>query len=247
MKKKMIVGIALIVMAVIPACTQQYNPEKDFEAKPVDSGKGVEITKYVGERFEVHIPPKIQNLPVTSIGSGAFQNKGITSVTIPNSVTSIGDGAFGSCEGIASITIPNSVTKIGMSAFRDSGLTSVTIGNGVTSIGVYAFSNCESLTSVTIPNTVTSIENFTFNLSNLTSVTIPSNVTSIGELAFNCKNLTSVKFEGTIASSGFERWHRPYTYDYLYPFPGDLCDKYLAGGIGTYTRPNSDSETWTKK
>ena len=81
-----------------------------------------------------------------------------TSVTIPNSVTSIGPDAFGWCRGLTSVTIPNSVTSIGPDAFGwCRGLTSVTIPNSVTSIGSGAFGGCRGLTYVTIPNSVTSI------------------------------------------------------------------------------------------
>ena len=86
------------------------------------------------------------------------EGKSQTSYTIPNSVTSIGYGAFEYCTGLTSITIPNSVTSIGGSAFWDcTGLTSITIPNSVTSIGRYAFYGCTGLTSITIPNSVTSI------------------------------------------------------------------------------------------
>jgi len=93
-------------------------------------------------------------------------------VTIPNSVTSIGNSAFWGCSGLTSVTIPNSVTSIGNSAFRNcSGLTSVTIPNSVTSIGGHAFYNCSSLTSVTIPNSVTTIGDSAFSgCTGLTSV-----------------------------------------------------------------------------
>ena len=88
----------------------------------------------------------------------------MTSLTIGNSVTSIGYGAFGNCSGLTSVTIPNSVTSIGRWAFYEcSGLTSVTIPNSVTSIGVNAFRSCTGLTSVTIPNSVTSIGEAAFH------------------------------------------------------------------------------------
>ena len=78
------------------------------------------------------------------------------------SVTSIGNSAFEDCNGLKSVTIPNSVTSIGDYAFKWSGLTSVTIPNSVTSIGGGSFDNCSSLTSITIPNSVTSIGSSAF-------------------------------------------------------------------------------------
>ena len=85
-------------------------------------------------------------------------------MTIPNSVTTIGDNAFRFCSGLTSVTIPNSVTSIGDWAFADCiGLTSVTLPNSVTTIGNYAFEDCTGLTSVTIPNSVTTIGDRTFN------------------------------------------------------------------------------------
>ena len=88
------------------------------------------------------------------IAGHAFQGcSGLTSITIPNSVTSIGDYAFSACSGLTSITIPNSVTSIGEYAFEScSGLTSVNIPNSVTTIGGYAFLLCKALTTVTSLN-----------------------------------------------------------------------------------------------
>ncbi len=130
---------------------------------------------------------------------------GCKSTTIPNSVTSIGDGAFYGCSGLTSIFIPNSVTSIGIKAFRDcSGLTSVTIPNSVTSIGEWAFADCSGLTSVTIPNSVTSIGDYAFfSCFGLTSVTIGNSVTSIGESAFAyCSGLTSVTIPNSVTAIG---------------------------------------------
>ena len=133
---------------------------------------------------------------VTSIGSDAFSGcSGLTSVTIGNSVTSIGSDAFSYCSNLTSVTIPNSVTSIGSDAFSYcSSLTSVTIPDSVTSIGYSAFSYCSGLTSVTIGNGVTSIgESAFYGCTSLTSVTIGNGVTSIGESAFyGCSGLTSV-------------------------------------------------------
>ena len=125
----------------------------------------------------------------------------LASITIPNSVTSIGGSAFSGCSSLTSVTIPNSVTSIGTYAFQGcSSLSSVTIPNNVTSIEAGAFSGCSSLTSVTIPNGVTSIGGGAFSgCSSLTSVTIPNSVTSIGETAFSgCSSLTSITLPDSI-------------------------------------------------
>ena len=93
------------------------------------------------------------------LGYAAFSDcSGLTSLTIPSSVTSIGENAFDGCSGLTSLTIPSSVTSIGEDAFYGcSGLTSLTIPSSVTSIGESAFMGCSGLTSFTIPSSVTSI------------------------------------------------------------------------------------------
>ena len=94
----------------------------------------------------------------------AFAPAGLTEYTIPDSVTTIGYGAFACCESLTSVTIPDSVTTIGYCAFQAcKSLTSVTIPDSVTSIGYAAFSDCSSLTSVTIPDSVTSIGEAAFS------------------------------------------------------------------------------------
>ena len=143
---------------------------------------------------------------VTSIGNEAFHGcSGLTSLVIPSGVTSIGDEAFYGCSGLISLTIPSSVTRIGWSAFEDcSGLTSLTIPSSVTWISGEAFSGCSGLTSLVIPSSVTSIGKSAFSgCSGLTSLTIPSSVTSIGENAFHdCSGLTSLVIPSSVTSIG---------------------------------------------
>ena len=143
---------------------------------------------------------------VTSIGYRAFySNTGLTSVSIPNSITSIGGEAFGGCYGLTSVTLPNSLSEIGYGVFNECrGLTSVTLGNSVTSIGGYAFYCCSSLTSITIPNTVTEIGNCAFQgCTNLNTVILPNSLISIDNYAFSeCNKLTSVTLGNSVTTIG---------------------------------------------
>src|SRR5579859_5530374 len=162
----------------------------------------VTITGYSGTNSVLAVPSTIDGLPVTSIGVSAFFLSSITSITIPNSVTTISDGAFSGCRSLTNITIPNSVTNIGEYAFSDSGLTSITIPSSVTTISAAAFSGCR-MTDITIPNNVTSIGEYAFYYSGLASITIPSSVTSIGEGAFDhCSSLANITIPNSVTNIG---------------------------------------------
>ncbi|MDR0789928.1 MAG: leucine-rich repeat protein [Bacteroidales bacterium] len=154
----------------------------------------------------VNIPSSVVNnsngetYAVTLIGGFAFVYcGGLTSVTIPNSVTSIEVSAFADCKGLTSVTIPNSVMSIGGYAFRYcSSLTSATIGNSVTSIGIYAFDGCSGL--ATVNWNTTNCANPTYysaspfyNRTSITTVNIGNSVQSIPNyLFYGCSGLTSV-------------------------------------------------------
>ncbi|MBR2783068.1 MAG: leucine-rich repeat protein [Firmicutes bacterium] len=157
----------------------------------------------------------LTNIPVGMFGEydahgTKFACDKLTSITIPNSVTSIGARAFYGCKRLTSLTIPDSVISIGDSAFAYcSGLTSLTIPDSVTSIGNSAFLYCNSLTSLSIPDSVTSIGNSAFaSCGGLTSLSIPNSVTNLGGSAFSgCTSLTTIVLPGslgTIAASAFD-------------------------------------------
>ncbi len=91
----------------------------------------ITITGYTGPGGAVIIPATTNGYPVTGIGAGAFANSDLTNVTIPNSVLSIGNGAFNGCTNLPGVTIPNSVTSIGVSAFTACfSLTNITVVAG---------------------------------------------------------------------------------------------------------------------
>ena len=240
-----ITQIILLLVLLMPATATAY----DFEVNGIyynlyynEDNDRTEVCVAFGEKAysegygwysgSVTIPATVTyegwTYPVTHISDWAFAMcPGLVSVTIPNSVISIGDRAFYGSMGLSNVNIPSSVTTIGVEAFYScymtsidipnsitiigdglfslcSNLTNVTIPNSVTTIGDHAFSNCSSLTSIDIPNSVTSIgyEAFT-SCTSLTSVTIPNSVSSISEGMFSfCSNLTNVDIPNTVTSIG---------------------------------------------
>ena len=174
-----------------------------YEANPMYNGaklylNGVELT-------EATIPSNVTEIKYTFAGCTS-----LTSVTIGDSVTSIGWAAFFNCTSLTSVTIPDSVTEIESTAFYGcTSLTSVTIPDSVTEIGSSAFYGCTSLTSVTIPDSVTLIRFQAFaNCTSLTSVAIPDSVTEIGSSAFyGCTSLTSVTIGNSVTSIGFDAFY----------------------------------------
>ncbi len=137
---------------------------------------------------------------VTSIGEGAVMNGSLTSLTIPNSVISIGDSSF-RYNKLASITIPSSVTSIGDYAFSDNSLTTLSIPASVTNIGTEVFRK-NKLTSLIIPSSVTSIGSYAFAFNELQSIEIPDSVTNIGGGAFYGNKLASITIPGSVKNIG---------------------------------------------
>ena len=145
-------GCEKISVATLPATLLEYFPKKNLTSVVINGGTS--IPAYDG---------------------GFYNCKNLTSVTIPDSVTSIGAGTFSECEKLTTIRLPNSITEI----------------------PEYAFSKCKNLTTITIPDSVTSIGNGAFSYcENLNNVTIPARVSNLGEhVFFYCHSLTSLIFQ----------------------------------------------------
>ena len=173
--------------------------------------RGTSYTEFSNEYSgSVTIPSTVTyngtTYPVIGIVAQTFRNcTGLTSVSIPNSVTYIGNYVFAGCSGLTSITVssanPNFDSRNDCNAIIETatntlieGCTNSVIPNTVTIIGEGAFTDCTSLTSIVIPNSVTSIGRWAFSgCTGLTNFTIPNSVTSLGSYAFAyCTGLTSV-------------------------------------------------------
>ena len=158
------------------------------------------ITKYNESDTVVVIPSKINGFTVETIDHGAFERSAVTSVTIPDSVTFIGEAAFANCSNLTNISIPNSVTSIGLSAFEHcTRLKSITLPSSLRNISMFLFHNCSQLTTIQIPDSVLSIQDYAFgNCISLETIHIPVSVTSIGVYAFNgCPSSMTVTYSGS--------------------------------------------------
>ena len=199
-------GCTNIQTAAVPTIAIERMPKDNLQTVVLTGGQGIGERAFSGctSLTSIALPDS-----VTSIGSSELNKttKKIR-VTLPNGVTSIGDGAFSGCTGLTSITIPDSVTSIGSGAF--SGCTAEIVWGdapGITTIQ-YEFSGYKG-TSFTRPNSVTSIGAYAFyNCTSLTSITIPDSVTSIGENSFNgCRKLIEIYNRSALNITKGSRWN----------------------------------------
>ncbi len=143
---------------------------------------------------------------VTRIGNGAFADcSNLTNIKLPNSITSIGNSAFGGCDSLTSIEIPNSVISIGDGAFSScASLETLEIPDSVTDIGSSAFNWCKNLNHIKLSEKITKIDEATFfGCIGLKSIEIPDSVTSIGNVAFSmCTSLETIEIPNSVTSIG---------------------------------------------
>lgn len=180
---------------------------------PVDSTK-------TSDPYTITVPTELARRKVTGLGESSFSGiyspdhpknyillsfcNQIQSVTIPESVTSIGKSAFEHCSNLDSLIINGVATSmIGAYAFAScTSLTSLSLVGSFQTIGDCAFASC-GMTSLTIDATITSIEKYAFSSNSLTSLSLTGNVQEIGDYAFaNCTSLTSLSLTGDIQKIG---------------------------------------------
>lgn len=166
----------LTIQSGNPAVEDAAN-EQLFDFKFTPDNTAVIVTRYNGTAADVTIPSRYKGKPVTMIDHAAFHDSAVTSVTIPDSVTSISDDAFAFCSQLTNISIPNSVTFIGFAAFN----------------------SCTSLKSITLPSSLSTIQSSAFyNCGNLETIRIPVSVTFIGNYAFaGCPSSMTVTYPGS--------------------------------------------------
>jgi len=210
----------MMALLAAGAAATELEPKRDARGQwwyVLEGGKAKIMRKEEAPIGDLLIPDELDGYIVSSIGEGAFNLcSGLTSVTIPDSVTQIGDRAFNLCSGLTSVTIPDSVTSIGSNAFNScSGLTTISIPASITSIGFNPFANCPLLYITVSSNNMmyTDIDGILFDKQQTMIVsypcaregayTIPDGVVLIGGGAFAaCGGLTNVTFPDGVTSIG---------------------------------------------
>ena len=207
---------AVTAFAANTSTKQEAKNGYKYAYKVNADGETVTITKVLGPvdsanngLYDIEIPTELGGCTVTGLGEYSFSGylsaaqsnepyqfgRNIHSVTIPQSVTSIGDYAFSHCEKMDSLTINDATTSIGSWAFDECyKLTTLSLGKNITTIGDYAFLDCHTLDNVTIPPSVTSIGKSAFyRCYALTTLSLGENIEKIGSYAFaECRHLTNV-------------------------------------------------------
>lgn len=168
-----------------------------------DDYKTCTVRKYDDRDMDMVIPEKLGGAAVVQIEGFAFNQKALTSVSIPEGVLSIGDAAFNTCTQLREVTVPDSVEHIGMVAFANcTKLKKITFGSGVKSTGSQVLINCPALEEAIFPQGYAYIgSKFMTGCTSLKRLVIPDSVTNVGAMSFtDCKNLEEVSLGGGVSS-----------------------------------------------
>ncbi|MDR2734091.1 MAG: leucine-rich repeat protein [Spirochaetota bacterium] len=181
--------------------------ESDFElGLDRRDGAGAVIKKFRGKVKQLRIPDTLQNMPVRVIGEGAFrENRYITSVVVPKSVTEIGAEAFYGCPKLTTVELPDALAKIGNKAFMHSAIEKITLPPNTLEFGAEVFSRCANLKQVVIPEGITQIPPDSFaGCGSLEEVKLPAAIRLIGPGAFeNCSALGKITLPESVAQIQF--------------------------------------------
>ena len=188
------VGMMSVMGTAVSAAEQTYGV-----FTYVNNGSSIEITDCDSKATSAKIPSEIGGVPVTSIGSYAFDGcYYIKSIVIPDSVKTIGDHAFFACFDLTNVSMTDSVTSIGEAAFYGcDSLRSIKLSDNLTELSDQMLGGCDNLKSFNIPSKATTIgHHFVTGSQKLCVVTIPANITSIDYGAFSdCTNLNRITIE----------------------------------------------------
>lgn len=214
MKKILLSILTLAILLSLCACGKPASsPVEDFEYELKD-GKAI-ITAYKGTDLEIVIPDTIEERPVTTIDDHAFAGYDMTSVIIPEGVTSIGIKAFYNCECLENISLPKTIKTIYGDTFsctkwRDNQEDGALYLDSILLGYKNSFSG-----ELNIKDGTTYIANSAFKGSDVTSVTIPNSVVTIGGCAFlDCKNLTSVTIPESVQMVGDNSFGKEFLHNY---------------------------------
>ncbi len=228
--KKTILVLTTILIFMITGCANNSssnkklnaNPITDFEYEYDSDTQGIIITKYIGTPITVVIPNEIEEESVTCIGESAFEDCGIKTVVIPETVEKVEESAFKGCQGLMDIDLPKNLKNIEDYAFENTGLTEIEIlyattlgdsvfsecenltkaiiGDTVVDMGIHIFSKCPNLSEVLIGDNLNSISSYAFNkCESLAEVTLGNGIKTIGEYSFsNCKSLKEINIPNNV-------------------------------------------------
>ena len=225
----MLLSIIVVAPITVNASEDDELTYGDFQYK-IEDDNSCTITDYDGMASSLSIPSAINGHTVKQIDTGALSDNGIiTSVTIPNGVTTIGFSAFNGCIKLERIKFssnldtvcenafnntkwfnnqPNGLVYVGKVAYKYKGdmprNTKITVKSDTVSISESAFKDCANLTAILIPSSVKHIDKYAFyNCQGLTKLNFNDGIERIENDAFgSCEKLTSVNFSETLKSIG---------------------------------------------